>query len=276
VLVASGPRLAAIDRATGRVVWEQEIAPKPQLALVRATGLEVAVIADSAAQVSAVDVLTGETRWAVQMDKQGLSEISVDANAAVIVVSVMGPKVGRTYFALDPATGAQRWSRRAPVHSPPPVLVPGMVILPRAGHRAELVALDPGDGGVVWRRPLGGRLNEHLLPGGDDRHIAILDLCRRVTLVDTLTGRVRWRSSVGDTPDAVSLRLTRDLVVVNAGRELVVVERGSGVVWRTDDLGLVMHDVAALGAEFAVLVDFEARGALGLVDWEAAPASPLH
>jgi hypothetical protein len=97
-----------------------------------------------------------------------------------------------------------------------------------------------------------------------------------MTLVETASGRVVWRSSVGNTPDAVSLRLTPALVVVNAGRELVVVDRRTGVARRTEELGMVMHDAATVGTDFVVLLDVEATGAVARVDWEVAAASPLH
>ncbi len=114
VVVASGPRLAAIDRASGGVVWEHAIEPKPQLAFIREPDREAVVIADRNAHVSTVDALTGEPGWVVRLDKRGLSEISVEANQEVVMVSVMGPKVGRTYFALDPTSGGVRW-RPAPL-----------------------------------------------------------------------------------------------------------------------------------------------------------------
>lgn len=106
VYVATGPGLAALDQATGRVVWAQRYGPAggtPAAANLVAHGDQVFVPAEGGAY--AVDAASGALRWTHVGDSlTARAALSADADA------VYAGTRDRRLLALDAADGRTRWA----------------------------------------------------------------------------------------------------------------------------------------------------------------------
>ena len=276
VMIPAGHTLSALDRDTGEVVWEKRVVPTPQLALLRTPDRELLFTAETNSRYTAIDVATGSTVWQVELRDPLQSATTIDASANVAVASMIGPKLGRWYVVLDARSGHELWRVHARAHSPSPVLVNGLVIVPKTGPHAHVVAYDEMTGAVRWRATLDGSLVETLVPTGDSRHAVFLDRCGTMTLLDSTTGERVWTASVGEPPEATYLRLTPADAVLSSGHEIVAVDRTTGVVRSTEGSKLVMHDLLPAGDAVAVLLDFDLTGVVAVFDRGTLSSPPLH
>ena len=275
VAVAAGRTLFGLDRQTGAIRWQRAIEAKSRLALVRAIDRDTVVIADARARFSAVDLATGSERWIVDLPMQGASQLEVHASTDAVVASVVGHPIGRVNVVLDPANGSERWRVRARAHSPAPILTETSIVVPRTGRRSELVAHDSDTGAVLWRRSVGGRFVETLVPAGDEQHIAVLDTCGTLSLLEAGAGDIEWQAFVGRPPYATYLKLTATQVMLSSGRRFVTVDRQSGVVSRTA-ASIVLNDLAVAGDKAVLLMDVQHSGAVVVLDRKPFEAPQLH
>jgi outer membrane protein assembly factor BamB len=148
--------LAALDAATGRLLWTREfIARKPDelsiciSAPVIAAGFVVASSGDG--QIFGIDTLTGEIRWVappIAGYPTGDFRALALSNEIVVASSNSGFATG-----IDVATGAIRWSRQIDGASLAFHVAADAVIAVFATK--ELIAVDPRTGSVLWRSGTG-------------------------------------------------------------------------------------------------------------------------
>lgn len=148
--------LAALDAATGRILWIHDFVPRsPEFdsdswgGVVTYDSLVIASAADG--QVYGLDQTTGAPRWIAPpvpgfpySDPRGLAL----AGSTVVTSSMSGMGLG-----LDAATGAVRWSTRVSGASlSRNVATDGRIAL---FSTSEVVALDVTSGAIVWRTGAG-------------------------------------------------------------------------------------------------------------------------
>lgn len=179
-----------------------------------AAGQERAAVLGAAAFPGAVRSLTDApgVRWTAAVDGSSPPLLVGD----VIVATVGGPHDGRQILGLDAVTGQQRWAvplgadpapenvlcraldaQLACVVGPAPpsdrrVLVPSE---PRADDgRAELLVLDPADGTVLSRSPVGGWVVATAQAGSDLVVATYAWGMLTVRRLDPATGEARWQT----------------------------------------------------------------------------------
>jgi outer membrane protein assembly factor BamB len=100
--------------------------------------------------------------------ESGLPEWTYDAavgsSVALADGVVYGTTTGEDVFALDAATGDERWRRSVVPGSNPPVLVGGLLYV--TGSEGTVAAVSPSDGSVVWQSTVGGPRSANVAVAG--------------------------------------------------------------------------------------------------------------
>jgi eukaryotic-like serine/threonine-protein kinase len=137
--------LSAHSLRTGRRLWRQRVGPV-EASVRYLRGHDVFVTAGLDGYVRAFDRASGEPRWAVRPDTLGVFYADPAETGGALVVADGRGRV----TALDPATGAERWSAdlRAPVHAALGA-TEGVALV--ATTRGALIALDAASGVERWR-----------------------------------------------------------------------------------------------------------------------------
>ncbi|MCB1775593.1 MAG: outer membrane protein assembly factor BamB, partial [Gammaproteobacteria bacterium] len=194
-------RVAAFNRADGRLLWERELdlpaAGGP------GAGEGLVLIGTSEAEVVALAAEDGSERWRAPVSGEALS-IPAVFNGVVVVHTTDG-KV----FGLEATTGAERWryERQVPVLTlrgiGSPVIVEGVVYLGLAG--GKLVALRADNGNLLWETTVtapGGRSELQRLSDIDGDPVVIgggvfvATYQGEVAAAEQRGGRVAWRSKM--------------------------------------------------------------------------------
>lgn len=135
VPVAEG-RLLALDRATGRTIWEVEVGIKPTPPLVAGDRI---FIGSEAKQFCSLNVITGKREWCQQIGAAVVGVAAVDKLRAYCVA------LNNLMFAFERRNGAKQWTadlRYRP--SAGPTLIGGLITSP--GKSKELPAFDTKTG----------------------------------------------------------------------------------------------------------------------------------
>ncbi|MFE2969549.1 serine/threonine-protein kinase [Streptomyces sp. NPDC059340] len=162
---------------------------------------------------AAVDPADGHILWSRGDTDQG-SHYSTTAPPVLsggLLQVVSGD--GRRLTALDPATGATRWSRDTARYQGRIAHVGGVVLL--TGPDGKVTALDAATGEEKWHRSIPGQPSPSFFSYGDAVAYAVTGTGNgtRVTAVDPQTGATRWQRSLHGT--------------------LTIVGAHDGVVWFT-------------------------------------------
>jgi outer membrane protein assembly factor BamB len=112
LVVVGGDRLAALDRDTGQVVWQQTPSGDAEQLAVRNGVVYYARTDDEQTHVRAVDAQTGAVRW----DRQ-LPDVWDSVLTARSLVLTCISEQGQLLIALDLATGEQRWQWTKDAHA---------------------------------------------------------------------------------------------------------------------------------------------------------------
>lgn len=220
--------VVAMNRETGKVLWEQEL-DKPVSGGVGA-GYGLVLVGTLKGQVIALDSATGEVKWQAPVGSEVLSAPA--NNGDVVVVQTQDDHV----FGLDAATGERRWS----YESTPAVLTLRGTSAPVVTNRlavaglssGKVVALDIQRGIPVWEQRVAmakGRSELErmvdidgalLLSGGT---LYVVTYQGQLAALDLQSGRPLWQR------DASSY------VGVAAGFSNVYVSQASGTVEGIDE-----------------------------------------
>ena len=182
--------LTAIDVAGRAVNWTVPLA---------ATVSSSPTVGDGAIFVNAEDVLyavdpgNGSTLWSFANGGDGgyTIESSPAVLNGIVYATSWSSDADESLWALDAATGEERWSYRPTVPGlATPTVVDGVVY---AGGPAGLVALDAKSGEEIWTSPIGDVFSA---PAVSDKTV-IVHTNRDMVAVDASTGQERWRANTG-------------------------------------------------------------------------------
>jgi outer membrane protein assembly factor BamB len=143
--------VAAFDLGNGKQLWKTRI-PKTKLSGGTGASSELVVVGSSDGEVIALGAADGATRWRVKVNGEVLSAPAI-APQAVVVRTVDGKLHG-----LSPADGHELWSHEEQVPrlslrgTSRPVIANDIAVC--GFDNGKVVALNIGDGGLVWETPV--------------------------------------------------------------------------------------------------------------------------
>ncbi|WP_375492978.1 PQQ-binding-like beta-propeller repeat protein [uncultured Jatrophihabitans sp.] len=262
------PALAAVDAATGRVLWRVKVAPYtgaqhngPELPLGfhtarGALAVDVELTAKSQARLVGRAARTGAVRWTVSLPSD---DASFDFSSLVRCATAVCLSVGNGLRAVDPATGRTRWTRsvkHADVGRP---IYSGAGIVVTSGADFPLRAFSAGTGRPLWAIRAEPTTNAELDQVDTSPYPSRYVLGHELIAVgthgsvgtDLRTGHIEWtrpgwrlagpgQPTVAD--DGVTLATTTVLATDGDGR-LVALRSDGSVAWQSthsgfaDDLG---------------------------------------
>lgn len=205
-IIEAGNQLFALDATNGQVLWRHTVriapTPAPTTPLIDAGRVYLAEV-DS---TFAFDAATGAVTWSFHPDSAGVVAPAIDANTIYI-----GQRGIPTVYALDKATGAQRWRTNLGVGYTFEASVRGLAVRGDTVYATVwrfkaingvlssgvVVALDRLDGHELWRYETPGDRGSFvteplLLP---DLIVVNDNYGTAVLAIDPRTQSVRWRSS---------------------------------------------------------------------------------
>ncbi|RPF43909.1 putative pyrroloquinoline-quinone binding quinoprotein [Streptomyces sp. Ag109_G2-6] len=210
-----GSRLVAVDLASGRQLWAQDV-PDPSGTVSAGGSL---VLTAPGGTVVARDLATGTERWRSPLP-EGATATGLRAGPDRVLVTARSAPGGSELLALDPATGAPAWRASLPAGAEPATIVsaaPAAAVI--AGGR--LLVFDARGGQHTEGSPY--------VPSADGRRIRLGDVLvvavpereeREVLAGFSLTdGRLLWRRPLGDDWSVRTLGAA-------AGGRVAVVSRG--------------------------------------------------
>lgn len=204
----------------------------------------------SAVAPDVVGPQSGQVKWERRLEGSVTPGPALGHDGTVYVASNAG-----TLHALDPTTGADRWTFGGggrygnDLSTTPAVLADGTILWPGPGN--QLFALDR-DGHLLWRQAFGGFV---LSPAdrGDGR-VYVMDMVGTLTALDVGKGRpaVAWAVDLGSTSYGSPVIAPNGAVVTTVDSEVVaVIDRGGeGVIswrWRAPAIIEVSPAVASDG-----------------------------
>jgi outer membrane protein assembly factor BamB len=143
--------VAAFDLGTGRPLWKSRL-NKTKLSGGTGASADLVVVGSSDGEVIALGAADGATRWRVKVNGEVLSAPAI-APQAVVVRTVDGKLHG-----LAPADGHEIWQHEEQVPrlslrgTSRPVIANDIAIC--GFDNGKVVALNVGDGGLVWETPV--------------------------------------------------------------------------------------------------------------------------
>ncbi|MEY2247550.1 PQQ-binding-like beta-propeller repeat protein [Streptomyces sp. BF23-18] len=155
---------------------------------------------------AAIDPDDGKVLWS-RSDPGDASAYSTPAPVLSGGLLLVGSGNGRRLTALDPATGATRWSRDVSRYSGGVAHVADVVLL--SGSDSRVTALDAATGEQKWRHAIPGLSVPQFHTYGDGLAYAVAPAAgtgTRVTAVDPETGAVTWQRRVEGRLDLVAAR----------------------------------------------------------------------
>jgi outer membrane protein assembly factor BamB len=168
-------RPAASTLGHDRILWRAPVAGVGGVAAGPVAAGGRVVYAGYDGEVHALDPRDGSTLWSAPGFVPGDRELAVAGNLVLVP--------GTTLVALDARTGKARWRLSAPAGVGTPVVVGGVVVVPR--ELGGLAGLDARNGRRIWSRSE-PRFVQQLAAAG--RRVAACDEGRRLVL-DPKTGR---------------------------------------------------------------------------------------
>lgn len=203
----------ALDATTGEVKWDRKVKD--------ATGLDgtpcvvdgIAYFSGSNGVVLALDSSTGEQKWekatGILSEGDGVGGESSPVVAGGVVY-VLSSDTGAQYkdsdfvdnvYALDAATGGQKWKYPIPGHvRRSPVVLNGIVYVnsENEGRQGNVYALDASTGDLKWYYPNGGQLSSPLAIDGVVYFGYANDTgTGYICALDAVTGAIKWKYPAG-------------------------------------------------------------------------------
>jgi outer membrane protein assembly factor BamB len=262
--------LIVADEATGAVVNRFQVPlSKGAVSGGVAASADLIVVGTNKAEVVALD-MNGAMLWSTKVSSEVIAPAAI-SEAAVIVQGGDG-----VVTALDPKTGARKWSlqRQLPAltvrSSSLPVAARGAVFV--GTPTGKLLAVDASNGAIGWEAtvatPKGTSELERLIdvvgrPVMDNERICAAAYQGRVACFDLVRGTLLWSrdlsSLTGPLLDAKYVYVSDDKGVVQAFDKTT-----GGTVWKQDVLAGRRATGTALVGDYVAVQD--AQGSVHLVD----------
>ncbi|MVA75258.1 PQQ-binding-like beta-propeller repeat protein [Auraticoccus sp. F435] len=195
VLVTAGDTLWALD-AGGRTRWRAEV-PVMSAGRVACDGERV-VLGAGDGRAYGLDARTGERLWGFSTNTRTTAYSRLiygpwDATVALLPGGAALVATVSNAHALDPATGAQRWSRAGSYVYTPALTVAGERVL-LVDERGVAALVDPADGGTLWTVPTAPRsLNAGPVLSDDAATAWLVGTAGLLVEIDLAAGVVRRR-----------------------------------------------------------------------------------
>ncbi|MEO6090180.1 MAG: PQQ-binding-like beta-propeller repeat protein [Umezawaea sp.] len=170
---------------------------------------------------------------------------------------------GGVLHALDPDTGADRWTYDSgatgggDLSVSPLVLPDGTILFPTPGN--EVVALSPS-GAQLWSVRLNGTPTSPVTVDG--KRVYVGDTVGTVAALDADTGRAVWTVDVGERSYASVVTDGTGRVYTTVDSALVAVDDGGVIAWRADPDDQITEVSPGLAADGTVLL-----GTNGTREW---------
>lgn len=250
--------VAAIDLRTGEPAWTSPVQLDDVVRTPIATDDTTAYVGDLGGHVTAVELSSGEIRWTADLGTPIAGAVTIEDGLA-LAATVGERGIPGVVVALDVATGDESWrtgedATRGNLVSTPIVADGRIVVL----EPSSIVALDPADGGFLWRTEVVNPLAPYpfspqgissIAPVSADGMVFAVDVTGRVYGLDAETGVERWDQALNDPSPLTPPVLTTDhlLVPTNSGT-LYAVDRTTGhLAFRIDSGGSFLRGLAGGG-----------------------------
>lgn len=199
-VVPTATQLVAVDRADGTSRWIAPIADaRVEGGHLSPADAGVVLVAAVDGSLTLLDSASGAARWATTLPApvpDVVPDVWLDGASAVVAWGAPGDCCHLA--GIDPALGSLRWTEIVTASSTVPVVHDGLVLVaenpPNDERRAEIVAWDAETGTLAWRTEARGLYSPGLHGAAAGHDAVFVDQSGAVTLVDTETGSVRWRS----------------------------------------------------------------------------------
>ncbi len=195
--------IVALDLATGEIRWRHATA-MPVRGAPALVGTAV-IVSTIDGTVTALDAATGERRWHTPLGEDVRAEAAALLGAPTVDAGEILVANQHRVAALDPATGAARWTAD-PMTAPFDFVATsavaagdGFAIVAPGRELAGVVAFDRATGAVAWRyigHPTAA-VNGSPLVAGDT--VYLVDGADQVHALDVATGEPRWRKKLDRT-----------------------------------------------------------------------------
>lgn len=191
--------MAALDAASGELLWQVETPGPMRNPPTTAEGLVIAVSFSN--QVLALDQETGEERWTFESFEES-ARFLASAAPAVLDESVIVPFSSGEVTSLNVLTGRVQWqaviARTSRLNAlstlgdiaGSPVADRGAVFT--ASQSGQMAGIDLRTGAVAWEQPVGGNHT----PWVSGETIFVLSNRGSLTALNRVDGRVRWTTAL--------------------------------------------------------------------------------
>ena len=194
-------QVRALDLTTGKAAWTRDVGARIYSS--PAVDAGAVFVGDQRGVVHALDAGNGTVRWtfrttgaSLHSEDGGFDRTTIQSSPAVSGGTVfVGARDGFLY-ALDAATGAERWrfDHKVSWVNASPAVAGGLVYASSSDGRFTQ-AVDAATGAERWRAPLNG-YSWHSV--SVDRALAYVnDESGTVMALDRVTGKERWRARLG-------------------------------------------------------------------------------
>ncbi|MGB1237261.1 MAG: outer membrane protein assembly factor BamB [Pseudomonadales bacterium] len=207
----------ALDSQNGDVLWQVpvggEVVSQPQL------NNEIVVLQLVSGDIVALEVSSGEQRWVYSAQQPALTLRGNGAPLVAYDATLAGLDSGR-FVALDNLSGDVLWQKRVNIPQGKsdierltdldgrPILYQNIIYI--SGYRGELVALNPFNAEILWRKPYSSYRG---LAGGNNS-IYLSEAGDIVVAIDVQTASEMWRQD-----QLLNRKLTSPAVL---GKQIVV------------------------------------------------------
>jgi outer membrane protein assembly factor BamB len=233
VVVGGTDAVSGLARTDGTLRW---CLPRADAARSLAVSGDTVLVGDDSGTLAAVDATTGVPRWEVRYAGALWSGARVDV-ATGAVVATWHQSESPAVRVFDLATGVLRWEAPTDRFTGAPAVHGGRVVLAIGdGHRhARVEARDLATGDLRWQTVVPASFEEAIEPAVDDDAVAVVDHFGVASLLDPVTGKLRWQHDLADVLLAARVVLTGSRVAFTSyAGVLHVLDRRDG------------HELAAL------------------------------
>ncbi len=250
LLVDADGQLLAVDPVSGDERWSYAHNGRFVSPAVAGNHVVIRVESGSEGFVEALNLRTGVLDWQwrpFRLSEAETSHIGGHLTSPVIVNGLVIAGAGKEVYALDVATGRQRWQFQASDYiASSAAAAHGRVYISDLTH---FYCLDQATGEMLWQRTTGTALYFAPIVTGQ---MVLLSDGDQVVALDALNGEELWMT---DLPEAglIPAAASESLVLIKATATLYALDPATGSVqWQLSDANYVSLPVIAGGTVFAI------------------------